>query len=35
MARAKKKFKPMKSRRSGLKTQKMIKDNLNVLKKFQ
>lgn len=34
MARSKKKFKPMKSRRSGLKTAKRIKNNLEVLNKF-
>lgn len=34
MARAKKKFKPMKSKRSGLKTQRRIKNNLMVLKNF-
>ena len=34
MARAKKKPKPMKSRNSGLKTAKLIKSNIEILKKY-
>lgn len=34
MAKAQKKPKPMKSRKSGLKTMKLIKSNIEVLKKF-
>lgn len=34
MARAKKTFKPMKSKKSGVKTNKRIKQNIEVLKKL-
>ena len=34
MARAKKTFKPMKSKKSGVKTNKQIKKNIEVLKKL-
>ena len=34
MARAKKKPKPMKSRKSGLKTAKLLKSNYEILKKY-
>jgi hypothetical protein len=35
MARAKNNFKPQRSRRSGLKKTKLVKTNLEVLKKFK
>lgn len=34
MARSKKKFKPMRSKRSGMKTNKRINENNKILKKF-
>lgn len=34
MARAKKNFKPMKSKKSGVKTNQRIKKNIEVLKKL-
>jgi hypothetical protein len=34
MAKSKKKFKPMRSKRSGIKTQKRINENNKILKKF-
>jgi hypothetical protein len=34
MAKSKKKFKPMRSKRSGIKTQKRINENNKILKKI-